>query len=90
MKAEKKVLTGGKIEFHSLEVTYVDLKPSTANVLYVQSCVQKKWGDDYVIVSNDGLRICDSSATRGMLNTVLFTSVVQLSLEMLEPLHSTA
>ena len=48
----------------------MDLKPSTANVLHVQSGVQKKWGDDYVIVSNDGLRICDSSATRGMSNSI--------------------
>lgn len=63
-KAEKH-LSGGKVEFSALEVIYVELKPSTANVLYIQSYIQKKWGEDYVIVGNDGVKICDSSATRG-------------------------
>ena len=64
MKAEKR-LHGGKVEFSPLEVAHVELKPSTANVLYIQSYIQKKWGEDYTIVGNDGLKICDSSATRG-------------------------
>ncbi len=65
VKAEKKHSATGKIEFHQYEATYIDLKPSTANINYVQSCVQKMWGLEYTVVSNDGLQICDSSATRG-------------------------
>ena len=64
VKAEK-LMVGGKAEFTALEVMYVELKASTANVNYIQSYVQKIWGPQYVIVSNDGLQIQDTSATRG-------------------------
>lgn len=64
VKAEKRMV-GGKVEFTALGVMYVELKPSTANVNYIQSYIQKTWGSQYVIVSNDGLQIQDTSATRG-------------------------
>ena len=64
VKAEKRVVSG-KVEFTALEVAYIDLNPATATILHVETCVQQKWGEDFVVVSNDGLRICDSSATRG-------------------------
>ena len=44
---------------------YVDLKASTANITYVQSFVQDLWGPQYIVVSNDGLPISDTTATRG-------------------------
>ena len=65
VKAAKKLTGSGRTEFECFETTYVDLKPSTANVTYIESCIQAKWGDEYIIVGNDGLKICDSSATRG-------------------------
>ena len=65
VRARKEICSGGKIEFFPYEATYLDLKPSTANACYIQSEVQKIWGADYVIVSNDGLEIVDTSATRG-------------------------
>ena len=65
MRADKKISAGGKIEFIAHEATYVELKPSTANVTYIQSQIQKIWGNEYIVVSNDGLQIHDSPATRG-------------------------
>lgn len=65
VRAKKEVNAGGKIEFLPYEATYLELKPSTANASYIQSQVQKIWGAEYSIVSNDGLEIADTSATRG-------------------------
>ena len=67
-RAEKKCSgLAGKFEFvtNEVEVVYVDLKPSTANISYVQSFVQELWGPQYIVVSNDGLPISDTAATRG-------------------------
>ena len=49
----------------SLDTVHIDLIPSTANVHYILSQVRGKWGKDYTIVANDGLKINDSTATRG-------------------------
>jgi len=65
-RAEKKYLGGGKVEFNTNEVVYVDLKHSTANVSYVQSFIQDLWGPQYFVVSNDGLPISDTAVTRGV------------------------
>jgi len=61
----------GKLEFHKLGQAFIDVSEVTANVYYILGVVQKKWGDDYVIVTGDGLKIEDSSGTQGMLITVL-------------------
>lgn len=41
---------------------------NTANVPYLSNVVQEKWGmgEDYVMVTSDGLRVEDSDGTRGM------------------------
>ncbi len=36
--------------------------------LAIRSEIQKIWGAEYIIVSNDGLEIVDTSATKGMLD----------------------
>ena len=53
---------GGK--FTSLDATYLDLTPATANIHYIQDEVEKVW-PGHEVVSSDGLRIMDSEATRG-------------------------
>ena len=55
----------GKVEFKTLEKGYVDMKSSTANITYLQSCIKKMWGEEYSVVSNDGLPIVDNQASRG-------------------------
>ena len=56
---------GGKCEFTQLGQTFVDVTEATANVDYIRSAIQKKWGTDYIIVTADGLEIEDSSGTQG-------------------------
>ena len=65
VQAEKNITPTGKLEFISIDKMYIDLTPSIANIDYVQSEVQSNWGEEYVVVSNDGLKISDSAATRG-------------------------
>ncbi len=65
VQAEKKLTSTGKLEFTCIDQMYIDVTPLTANIEYIQSELQAKWGTDYFVVSNDGLRIGDSAATRG-------------------------
>ena len=42
----------------------------TANIHYITSVVQQKFGSEYTVVTGDGLRIEDSSGTQGLLLSV--------------------
>ena len=66
-------VSNGKVEFTHTGQTFIDLSESTANVHYITSVVQTKWGHDYVLVTSDGLRIEDSSGTQGMYNLLYKT-----------------
>ena len=46
--------------------TYIDIGESTANLDYILTVVQRKWGGDIVIVTKNGLILEDSSATQGL------------------------
>ena len=65
VKAKKTINGSGKADFISLDNMFIEINSSNANSAYVKSCVQKQWGDDYIVVSKDGLEIGDSPATRG-------------------------
>ena len=55
----------GKLEFHRLGQAFIDVNESTANVFHITDVIQNKWGDDYVLVTGDGLQVEDSSGTQG-------------------------
>ncbi len=55
----------GKIEFKAENQTFVDVNDSTANVHYVTSVIQRKWGAEYCLVTADGLKLDDSCGTQG-------------------------
>ena len=57
----------GKLEFHKLGQAFIDVNEATANIYYISAVVQRKWGDEHIIVTGDGLKIEDSSGTQGML-----------------------
>ena len=57
-------LLSGKLEFEKLGQTFLEVNESTANVDFITTCIQRKWGYDYVLVTNDGLRIEDSAGTQ--------------------------
>jgi hypothetical protein len=44
---------GGKAEFMPQTQTFVDVTESTANVIYITTAVQRKWGSQYVLVTSD-------------------------------------
>lgn len=65
VKANVTKSTTGKLEFHKLGQAFIDINEATAKVYYISGVIQKKWGDEYVLVTADGLRIEDSSGTQG-------------------------
>ena len=56
---------GKKPEFQCVSQLYTDIVESTANVDYILTVVQRRWGEDYTLVTNDGLELLDSPGTRG-------------------------
>ena len=47
---------GGKVEFTPQEQTFVDCTDTTANVDYIQSAIQRKWGPEiFMCTVPDGL-----------------------------------
>ena len=56
---------GNKPVFNNLEQIYVDLTDKTASAITIKSAVQDEWGDDYTVVTSDGLEVRDSAGTTG-------------------------
>ena len=53
----------GKVEFTQEAQMHLDIAESTANVFRE---VHQRWGEEYVIVTVDGLELEDCEGTRGM------------------------
>ena len=58
-------LASGKVEFAHIGQTFMDVTESSANVHYIGNAIQRKWGNDYILVTGDGLQIEDSCGTQG-------------------------
>ena len=65
VQASVRRLSSGKLEFSPQNQTFVDVTEATANLHYVSSAVQRKWGQEYTLVTSDGLKVDDSSGTKG-------------------------
>lgn len=65
IQASMRRLPSGKVEFNQKSQTFIDIKEDTANVNYISSAVQNKWGSNYVLVTSDGLAIDDCSGATG-------------------------
>ena len=72
VQALVKRLTSRKLEFSPQNQTFVDVTEATANVHYVSSAVQRKWGQEYTLVTSDGLKVDDSSGTKGKICHMYF------------------
>ena len=66
-----KQLANRKCEFTNHGQTFVDVTESTSNVNYVRNVVQKRWREEYTLVTADGLEIEDSSGTQGRYSDYL-------------------
>ena len=65
--------SSGKAEFQRQGQLFIDVTEATANAPYISNAVQKKWGNDYMLVTADGLGIEDSAGTQG--NSYLYTDI---------------
>ena len=56
---------GKKVEFQPHSQTFIELVDSTANVEHILGVIQRRWGSDYILVTQDGLQLEESPATQG-------------------------
>ena len=52
--------------FQPVAQMFVDITETTANVEHIHAAISSCWGDNYLLVSVDGLQIEDSLATQSM------------------------
>ena len=57
----------GKTEFTPEAQMHLDISESTANVEHVTMEVKQRWGEQYIVVTADGLELEDCEGTQGML-----------------------
>jgi hypothetical protein len=67
VKVAMKQLPPGKMDFNHLSQTFIDITDDTANVNYVTSMIQGKWGSEYSLVTADGPPLEDCSGTTGKM-----------------------
>lgn len=58
--------TTNKPEFEVKNQTFIEVTEETANINFILAAVQRKWGEAYTIVTNDGLEVGDCAGTQGM------------------------
>ena len=57
---------GKSIGFEAISQMYIGMTEQNANINYVTEEVRKHWGEEFTIVSNDGIEIADTATTQGM------------------------
>ena len=60
VKASIKWQGKGKPEFTAESQLHLDLTDQTGNFQYILAAVRDKWGNGYILVTNDGIEIEDS------------------------------
>ena len=56
---------GGKVEFTQEAQMHVDVTETSANVQYITREAQQRWGEQYVLVTADGLELENCEGTKG-------------------------
>lgn len=51
--------------FNAVSQLHIELTEITANVGHILVSVRRRWGEDFIIVSNDGIEMEDCPATQG-------------------------
>ncbi len=67
VKATMETSRSGKIDFTQLAQMHIDVSENNANVHYILSEIEQKWGGGYLLVTLNGLELEDCEGTRGML-----------------------
>ena len=55
----------GKPSFEAITTMYVEVSNGKANLPNILENIHKHWGDEYTLVTNDGIELEDSPVTRG-------------------------
>lgn len=58
--------SGGRPSFEKQGQMFLELSEATANQAFVLDAVQREWGEDFVVVTADGLEISNSPGTQGL------------------------
>lgn len=66
----KMIRTGKKVEFKPVHQTFIELVEATANVDHILGVVQRKWGANFILVTQDGLRLEEAPGTQGMYSSL--------------------
>lgn len=66
VRANMSYAGNGRPQFQNVDAFYVDIDEASANVVSLQKSIQEELGENYILVTNDGLTIKDSPATRGL------------------------
>ncbi len=64
-KAAISYSSGGRVELQKYEQMFVDINEENANVLYISSAIQRKWGVNFVLCTSDAIPIEEGSGTHG-------------------------
>ena len=56
----------GRPNFEMMGQMFIEVCERTSNVAYILTQIQREFGQDYVVVTADGLEVKDSSGTQGM------------------------
>lgn len=56
---------GKTTQFKSKRVDFIKVTEETANVRYLSHAVKEKWGEQFILVTADGMELEDSSGTQG-------------------------
>ena len=60
------IKNGRKVDFKPVHQTFIELVETTANVDHILGVVQRKWGTNFVLVTQDGLKLEDAPGTQGI------------------------
>ena len=61
--------------FQAIQQLYVEVHDLTVNVTFVLGEIRERWGQSCVLVTNHGLEIEDSPATKGYLHVLNFVQI---------------
>ena len=60
------IKTRKKVVFKPVHQTFIELVEATANTDHILAVVQRKWGTNFILVIQDGLRLEEAPGTQGM------------------------
>ena len=70
------IKNGRKVNFKPVHQTFIELVETTANVDHILGVVQRKWGTNFILVTQDGLKLEDAPGTQGICHTCIVIATI--------------